>query len=67
MLGVTEHELQGVAAERQFDARLALPGTEMNVILVGRNDRARLDRLFAIDEQMVVTGVGRTAGIGKGA
>src|SRR5204862_252787 len=55
VFGVTEHELQRVAARRQIDARLALPGAEMNMILVGWEDVASLDLIVEIDEQMMVS------------
>ena len=57
MIGVTQHQLQGMLAGWKFDARLSLTGSKMEVRLVLRNRFVGLERFIHINQQMVMAAV----------
>ena len=57
MIGVTQHQLQGMLAGWKFDARLSLTGSKMEVRLVLRNRFVGIEWFIHIDQQMVLAAV----------
>ena len=43
MLGIAQHQLKRMLAWRQFDTSLGLPRTEMQMVLVLRDRRVRIE------------------------
>lgn len=59
VVGIAQHKLEGVFAGRQFHAHLCLPRTELEVVFILRNRILRLQRFIHVDEQTMVTTVGK--------
>src|SRR5688572_27118957 len=58
VLGISENKLQRMLPGLKLEAGLGLPGTEMDVLPIGRNRFAGIDVLVDIDQEMVMAGVG---------
>src|SRR3954451_9061730 len=59
VVGITEHELQGVLTGSQIELRLRLAPAKVEVLLVRRNWLVRVQLTFGIQKQMVVADIGR--------
>ena len=57
MLGITEHQLQRVIANGQFNTCLSLPRAEVQMGLVLRDRLIWIKRFIYIDQQMMMTTV----------
>src|SRR6266550_4012086 len=58
MIGVAQHELQGVLSRRQVEERLGLAATEMQMLLVVRDRLVGIYWFLRVDQQVMMTGVG---------
>ena len=58
VLRIAEDELQRVRTGREVDARLGLPGAEMQVVPVGRDRLGRVQGLVDVDQKVMVADIG---------
>src|SRR5262245_25512351 len=65
MLGIAEHQLQRMAARREFNAPLSLACAEMKVLFVGWDRLIRIKRFITVNKEMMVSTIGvSVAGVG---